>query len=371
VTADRYQKSAGAGVRATARVCGAALGLVIFAAAVHAADPPHWSSTNMNIDCTSNCHTPHQAPGGGLTASAGNVNLCQSCHRSGGLAAVLPVDSADLAQPTLGSGRHHGFDVAAIHVGFGAQLPTDLQMSLRVMNGNVVCSTCHDQHRASSARGGSSRIGSATRTTALGSTGSVATGGTFTGAQGVWYLLAITVAGNQSTARFGYSKDNGTSWFPGSCTPGGVTSGCLTAGASVALDSGVTLAFGAGSFTVGERWQFSASWPFLRANLDSGDNGASDKFCRDCHRDWVMTHTDVRTYTGTVRSHPVGVALDANGLGYDRPVPLDGNGAAQGSAGRDANPTNDYRLDAGGRVQCLSCHGIHYADSNTTTVDLP
>lgn len=368
---NRYRKEANGGARTVTHLALATLALACIATAVPAADPPHWSSTNLNIDCTSNCHTLHQAPGGGLTASAGNVNLCQSCHKSGGLAAGLPLDSADRAQPAIGTGRHHAFDVAAVHAGLDTQLPTDPQMSLRVMNGNVVCSTCHDQHRASSARGGTSRIDAPTRTTALGSTGSVTSGGTFTGAQGVWYLVAITVAGNQTAARFGYSKDNGTSWFPGSCTPGGVTTGCLTAGASVALDSGVALSFGAGNFTVGERWQFSASWPFLRGNLDSGDNTAGDKFCRDCHRDWVMTHDDVRTYTGTVRSHPVGVALDANGLGYDRPVPLDGNGAAQGSAGRDANVTNDYQLDAGGRVQCLSCHAIHYADSNTATVDAP
>ena len=41
------------------------------------------------------------------------------------------------------------------------------------------------------------------------------------------------------------------------------------------------------------------------------------------------------------------------------------------SGANNANPTNDLRLDSGGRVQCLSCHGVHYADSNTQTVDEP
>jgi hypothetical protein len=70
-------------------------------------------------------------------------------------------------------------------------------------------------------------------------------------------------------------------------------------------------------------------------------------------------------------SHPVGDFLNANGRGYDRAIPLDGNGAPQGSAGADGNHSNDYALDAENMVQCLSCHHIHYADSNTLTEDGP
>ncbi|MHB0972196.1 MAG: hypothetical protein ACYC60_20805, partial [Thermoanaerobaculia bacterium] len=70
-----------------------------------------------------------------------------------------------------------------------------------------------------------------------------------------------------------------------------------------------------------------------------------------------------------MKSHPVGVALNANGGGYDRATPLDANGLVQGGAG-DGNPTNDLTL-AGSTVQCLTCHGIHHADSNTQTPDNP
>ena len=62
--------------------------------------------------------------------------------------------------------------------------------------------------------------------------------------------------------------------------------------------------------------------------------------------------------------------MNANGKGYDRAAPLDGDGTEQG-VGDDGNPSNDLALDSGGRVQCLSCHGVHYADSNTLTVDGP
>ena len=67
----------------------------------------------------------------------------------------------------------------------------------------------------------------------------------------------------------------------------------------------------------------------------------------------------------------MGVGLDTNAKGYDRATPLDGNGADQGAAGADSNPTNDLPLDGSGNVQCLSCHAVHYADSNTLTVDGP
>ena len=50
---------------------------------------------------------------------------------------------------------------------------------------------------------------------------------------------------------------------------------------------------------VGDQWEFSASWPFLRAELDDLDGGGSGSFlCRDCHRAWDMDHTAVETYDG-------------------------------------------------------------------------
>ena len=131
---------------------------------------------------------------------------------------------------------------------------------------------------------------------------------------------------------------------------------------------------GGQAFKVGERWEFYASYPFLRVPLDSGDNVAGDKFCRDCHRDWVMTHdTDlvsgggVESWDGNFKSHPVGVGLNANTQGYDRAAPLDGDGGAPGSDGIESN---DLEHD-GGNVQCLTCHRVHFADSNTLTEDGP
>ena len=87
-----------------------------------------------------------------------------------------------------------------------------------------------------------------------------------------------------------------------------------------------------------------------------------------------MDHTAVEDWNGgSIKSHPVGVALGVNGAGYDRAEPLDGDGAPQApgpSHDVDGNPTNDLRLFGGGNVvECLSCHGVHYVDSNTETID--
>ncbi len=322
-----------------------------------AADPPHWMSASIpeaSISCSKGCHQLHQAAGGTLAAYAENVALCQSCHSGVGLASGLPINTPDSAVPGE-RGSSHAFGAAAVNGAYGAALPSNQQMLLRVMDDRVVCSTCHDQHSATSVRGGTPRISPTKRITALGSTGSATSGGTFSGASGFWYLVEIQTAGPLATARFRWSKDNGTSWMG---------SNILTAATPTPLDSGVFVTFGGGSYVVGERWEFSGSYPFLRSALDTGDNASGPRFCRDCHSAWAQDHTAAHTWDGTVKSHPVGVGLNANGIGYDRAVPLDANGVAQGGAG-DGNAFNDLDLDPTGRVQCLSCHSPHFAPGNS------
>ncbi len=325
---------------------------------LRASDPPHWTGQRMTIDCTTQCHTTHQADGGAITTSNSNVNLCQSCHNSAGLAGDLPIDSA--ARANGSSGMSHAYDVAAVNPTVGTQVPVDAKMSARVYNGNIVCSTCHNQHLNPSSKGGTPRAGVPKQTTALGSTGVLSSGGAYSGLVGSWYLLEVTQAGTETTAQFKYSKDNGVSWFP-----------AQPAGVDVPLDSGLTVTFGVGSYVVGERWELYGAWPFLRVVLDDGDNATGSKLCRDCHANRVMDHTAIETYDGTERSHPVGVLLGVNLRGYDRGIPLDASGGDQGGAGMDGNPTNDLVLDSFGNVQCFTCHGMHYADGNSLTQDGP
>ena len=114
---------------------------------VPAQDAPHSSSTQITVGCTTPCHLPHHAVGSGLTSSASNVNLCQSCHNPSGLAGDLPINSADSAVPGV-QGTSHAFDVAAINGALEVQEPLSTEMLLRVMDGDVVCSTCHNPHQA-------------------------------------------------------------------------------------------------------------------------------------------------------------------------------------------------------------------------------
>lgn len=98
--------------------------------------------------------------------------------------------------------------------------------------------------------------------------------------------------------------------------------------------------------------------PFLRL-----DNSA-DAMCLDCHR--TRDNSSVRTYTGSELSHPVGQALPATTDFHNPPLDVDGNPQPS-----DGNTTNDYVLGAGDVVSCTSCHGIHFTDSESSTVDGP
>lgn len=345
-----------------AAVFGAAA-LLVPGEPLRAADPPHWLGVATTYDCTNSCHQLHTSLGGSLTSQAGNANLCQSCHKSGQSASDLAVNDADRASLAAETGLHHAWNVSKTNAAAGADGAISSVAMMQRLNVSaatcptqdcITCSTCHNQHNSTSASGGFARVGKAKQRTALGSTGTVTTGGTFTGANGLWYLVE-----SQTNTTFRWSKDGGVSWFAQ-----GVA---MTKGTAQALDNGVTVLFSsAGTFVANERWEFSASWPFLRLPIDSGDNSTGAKFCRDCHSAWTMDHTGTGTWTGAARSHPVGIALNANGQSYDRATPLDANGVSQATG--DGNPFNDLKLDATGRVQCWSCHGAHYAPSNGAAV---
>jgi hypothetical protein len=356
-------------LRPVAAACLAASAALLLRAPLNAVDPPHWAGAATTYDCTNSCHQLHASLGGALTSRAGNSNLCQKCHVSGQSASDLSTDDVNRADLAAGTGAHHAWNRSKTNLAAGADgAIASAAMSLRLntipatcpTGDCITCSTCHDQHSSTNANGGASRVGNAKPRAGNTSRGTVTPGGTFAGAAGAWYVAEIQATGAVGTATFRWSKDNGTTWM---------VSNVLTAG-SVALDNGVTVAFANGAttphFATGDRWEFSASWPFLRIPIDSGDNATGAKFCRDCHSAWTMDHTGVETWTGTLRSHPVGVALNANGAGYDRAVPLDATGVAQTTG--DGNRFNDLALDAGGRVQCWSCHGAHYAPGNGAAV---
>jgi predicted CXXCH cytochrome family protein len=98
--------------------------------------------------------------------------------------------------------------------------------------------------------------------------------------------------------------------------------------------------------------------PFLRV-----DNSA-DALCLDCHSPRNMS--SVRTYTGNPLSHPISQVLSASSTYHFPPFDVDGNPQPS-----DGNTTNDYKLGTGNEVRCTTCHGIHYTDSESSTVDGP
>lgn len=345
--------------------------------ALRAADDPHGLS--FNTGCLQ-CHATHKAAGGSLTTTTSNESLCVSCHNLGGTAAAFPIEHFRKADAVNRLGASHAWNVPAMNATAGATTPTGT-LAAHVPGGNIICSTCHDQHHggdpAAIANGtaGAQRVTAPVRITGSG-TGTIAVvSPVAANATAKAYTLEIIeVAGSAGTAKFRLSNDGGNSWF-------GFSGGVWTAyaagnaqltGTNIALNDGtnVNVSF-TGTFTLGDKYRFYVTYPFLRVGLDSGDNVTGTKFCRNCHADRAMNHDGVRTYDGNMKSHPVGVALGANGGGYDRVTPLDANGAVQGGGGVDANPTNDIALASDSTVQCLSCHGVHHADGNSSTVDNP
>ena len=329
-----------------------------------ATDAPHDASFTVTGDCTE-CHTLHGATGAGLTNQPTNFTLCAGCHDtspSGGRLG-LPWGTSDQGVPGSG-GSHHHWDSLAGNPTYGATAPAPTsEMGKRVRNGYLQCSTCHDQHAASSAFGGVQHTSvppGVARNADNGVTGcQMALNQPAAAAAPRGYRIEIAAGGPVGNATFRYSSDRGRIWSAPAAT-----------GANRQLSDGanVTVTFSGGSCTaspVPQRWDFYVSYPFLRiSNLNSA-------MCESCHASRVMDHTQVESGgDGTqVFSHPVGVGMDANGRGYDRPANalLDANGALQATG--DGIATNDLRLASDSTVRCMTCHYPHNADSNSLTED--
>jgi predicted CXXCH cytochrome family protein len=335
-----------------------------------ASDPPHWSGPTTNIDCVS-CHTGHGSAGTTLTLSASNINLCQSCHNPSGIASVCSIETIDLAVPGY-RGSSHAVDVPAVNPAYGTVVPGNTNLSKKIYEGNIICSTCHDQHGSSTAAvaagsAGDQTVSAVTHPSGAG-TGNVLINNVTATASAKSYLIDVTTAGAAGAARFRISNDNGVSWWGWNglnwaAYTSSPDNSRISSAAAILLNDGINTAItfsAAGTFAVGDRFYFYISYPFLRAPLDSGTNAAGIKFCRDCHNSWAMDHNAAGTYDGAVKSHPVGIGLNANARDYDRAVPLDGDGSAN-----DGNASNNLKLDGAGNIQCLTCHGAHFADSNT------
>ncbi len=118
------------------------LGLALTWAApwVSALDDPH------NFTCVT-CHEGHTQPSGDLMSATGNANLCMSCHSPGGQASELPFSHLDRGDPDgTQSGSSHAWQVAPDNTAAGAEVPGSPTLFNAMRDGQIVCSTCHDQH---------------------------------------------------------------------------------------------------------------------------------------------------------------------------------------------------------------------------------
>ncbi len=300
----------------------------------HAWDPPHYNGPVGSDDCL-RCHMLHGAPGGSMTSVAGNNNLCETCHIAGGSASSLPFADADQACPRVG-----------------------------IASGQTASGNSH--------RWDSGPTGHAEAVGTITSTGTLDTGGAFTGQYAKTYTITITTGGNVGVAAF--------SWADGR---GGSGTGLLT-GTNVALNEGITLTFTDGtpapSFALNDKWRIS-----VRTDIAAPTNGTLTThlekgliMCSTCHdqheqavapfdpaapayggagtgdgRHYLRTANDIdqmcldchrarNVASASDGSHPVGVTIPGSGA-YKTPASLP--------------------LAPGGKVQCMTCHQPHFADS--------
>jgi predicted CXXCH cytochrome family protein len=323
------------------------LALVAAATSLRGSDPPHVINTgNTRTSGCNACHKLHNSPGGTLTIAAGNANLCITCHTAGGLAAAKPFASSNQVLPAKG-------------------LPA----------GETNAGT---SHRWDSSAAGSIHFVGGAQT----STGSIRPSGTYTGAYATTIEIRISTAGAVGVARFDWRMTT----LGGSAY--GTTTAAVATGASVALGTtGISLVFTNGaagtSFVLNETWHVHAQpdlrtpvTPALAARLQNGQIMCST--CHDQHSQAQAPHdpTSSQTYVaGTTNNRRFQRVANNSGEmcgdchaarnvgkgGTSHPVHVNRAAAPNTKA-----PSASLVLNTAGNVECLTCHDIHGAPTNTT-----
>jgi predicted CXXCH cytochrome family protein len=345
-------------------IAAAALAVPLGAAAV---DAPHDGSFTSG-SCTE-CHALHLATGG--TGAPTNATVCLSCHA--GKSPRVNWNSSDQAAATAGTS--HRWDSSITNPAAGALPPLTPALASRVPGNVLQCSTCHDVHKgAAFAAPGSGHlslaVGTALTTTSGGAGGKLTLQPLVGTPAAKGYRVKVVAGGGFILSHdFKTAAPTWFNWIANAWQVGvdGGTGRPFTIGTPVQLDDpggSVSVAF-SGTPAPGDSWDFYVAYPFVRAFTFPSQS------CIDCHRERDQDHFIVEGtpgfgWGGTPYSHPVGENLTT--ARQHRAVPLDANGAVQGSAGRDGDASNDLEL-LNGSVTCLSCHAPHEADSNSLTTD--
>jgi hypothetical protein len=347
-----------------------------------ALDAPH-----DRADTNTACYYCHSLSTITAQGSQDFTQACLSCHNRPGNGFGTPWVASDEAVPGS-TGNSHAWSKPLVSTTFGTQNVMGSADQKLLVDGKLQCVVCHDPHTTAVAANpasmhtsmplgvGRSKTGTFGAATGSGAMTLTATPGAV--ARGFRLRLRTVAPGGGTfiiSHEYGWNPDSwlnwvGNTWIKGTATgPGrdfqdGVDVPLDTAGASVRWTAGAV---------EGDYWDFFIGYPFLRFT------NVTDAACYQCHAERVMDHVRARGNDSSYRpngvrkfSHPVGVGLNANGLGSDRAVMLDADGTAGSSTadglGSVANPTNDLLL-TGGAVGCTTCHAVHNADSNSLTVD--
>ena len=409
--------NANASMRRLTRALSAALAAAALAAppgAALASDPPHDVALLPNV-CR-DCHVIHGSTGPVLTSKADNQTLCLSCHSTQAEPTVAGWAASDQAVPGT-SGTSHSWSGAAVAPHLGAALPASpaLRNALTAGLANLQCSTCHDQHSQAATPF------DPTAPTAAGQLGRhlmrVANGASelcvdchaawnqASASSGTYYQGAQATFGSASAIVTG----TGTSWTtqlaPGSLVKRqGDTAAAWTVVKNVDSNTQLTLVQSyKGTSGTNVPWDAArmlthpvgvplpAADPMTRAapvettgaaqvagfwgaatggtttsltdgtKNFTGATGLWIRFTTGANRNLTRQITSVGGGNTTVNFAAVGVAIAA-GTRYE----ID----------RDGNLTNNLALVSGGaasfttgNVACLTCHEVHFGDSDATTYD--
>lgn len=348
----------------------AGFGLLLVTGTAGAVDPPHSGPKNPQICGT--CHVAHNAAGAALGTVNGNANLCISCHTSGGTASNKPFSTAMQAVPGTSGSSHRwdgGMPLTSSPSNTYGLVPassvsnTVVRNALAMFGGVAVCSVCHNPHSQASAAwdlfagpytgllGGDSGAASAAGSTTIIYDATKAAYWTVN----AWQNYYVRILSSATASNVGQVR---------------LVSGNTTTRLTVSPAYPAAVQTGDKYEIVGRHFQITAD--------------DVNQMCEACHYYRVQTHVRVEggdaayPANGTnVFSHPVGQALNANGKAYDRPAPLDANGAPQSGArfasGGETpdNAANNLVMDSGNAVRCLTCHTVHYGDSNGLSNGLP
>lgn len=345
------------------------------------AEPPHNQEAGVTCD---SCHTFANAIGPSSTKWA-NDNLCISCHVGAGSASAKPFASNAQAVPST-SGTSHRWDAnmplvdnpnnqyglrSGDNLTFATSSLKKILWKFGTCSNNVdnksrmdcvnaggtwtpkaTCSACHNIHN---------HLGNTWRPDST-------------------PLSFTTSAGDNQTL-----NDSGRNWAVNDLAGSYVIFNANFAGAfpinagkySVITSNTATQVTVAGfpnSIPSGYPYFISKHRQFLRVT------NANSEMCDDCHyyRTSTSGQTNVRTWTGKKLSHPVNITL-TSGTSYNTaPLePASANWVAQTGAryaqdgGTDNNLTNNMVFDANSKIRCLTCHNVHYADSDASTTDGP